>query len=218
MAAAAPAASADGPGAPCEPCERVLILGAAGRDFFDFSTLFRGNPHFHVVGFTAAQIPRIGGRRFPPALAGDLYPNGLPIFEEAELERVVREERVDRCLLAYSDLSDAAVMAVAARCLAAGADFSLAAPARTALASRKFVVAVCATRTGCGKSAVSRYVIARLRERGLRAVCVRHPMPYARDLAAQRVQRFAAYEDLERHGVTIEEREEFEQVRVQLRP
>jgi predicted GTPase len=214
MAAVAPD---DGPGAPpagaeagCEPCERILVLGAAGRDFHSFSVLFRGNPHFRVVGFTAAQIPRIGGRRYPPALAGALYPDGLPIFEEAELERVVREERVDRCLLAYSDLSYEAAMAVAARCLAAGADFSLAAPARTALAARKPVVAVCATRTGCGKSAVSRYVVARLRARGVSSTIVRHPMPYG-DLEAQRLQRFARYEDLERHGVTIEEREEYEQ-------
>ncbi|KAL4426373.1 hypothetical protein ABPG77_004667 [Micractinium sp. CCAP 211/92] len=189
---------------------RVLILGAAGRDFHNFNTLFRHDDTQECVGFTAAQIPNIEGRRYPPELAGKLYPDGLPIWGEEELEAVIKEQRVDRCMLAYSDLPHSKVMALAGRCLAAGADFELVAPDKTYLRSSKPVVAVCAVRTGCGKSQASRYLVDELQKLGRKCVLVRHPMPYG-NLAAQAVQRFEKYEDLAGHKVTIEEREEYEQ-------
>jgi predicted GTPase len=188
---------------------RVLILGAAGRDFHDFNVAFRDDPETEVVAFTAAQIPGIAGRRYPPALAGPRYPDGIPIEAEAELERLIRERRVDRVVFAYSDVSHEHVMHLASRALAAGADFALLGPRRTTLRARAPVVAVCAVRTGCGKGAVTRRVVDLLRARGRRVAVVRHPMPYG-DLAAQRVQRFATFADLDRARVTLEEREEYE--------
>jgi predicted GTPase len=188
---------------------RILILGAAGRDFHNFNTLYRTAPHCHVAGFTAAQIPNIAGRRYPPELAGPLYPDGIPIYPERDLERVIREERVDGCVLAYSDLSCAAVVQLASRCNAAGADFSMVSPWRTMIPARVPVISVGATRTGAGKSQTSRAIAAALRAAALRTVVLRHPMPYG-DLRAQRVQRFACAADLDAHMVTIEEREEYE--------
>jgi predicted GTPase len=188
---------------------RLLILGAAGRDFHDFNVAFRDDPGVLVVAFTAAQIPGIAGRRYPPELAGPRYPDGIPIEPEADLERLIRDGRVDQVVFAYSDVSHEHVMHLASRALATGADFKLLGPRRTMLRAARPVVAVCAVRTGCGKSAVSRRVAAILRDRGRRVAVVRHPMPYG-DLLAERIQRFAALEDLDRARVTIEEREEYE--------
>jgi len=188
---------------------RVLILGAAGRDFHDFNVVFRNNPEFHVVAFTATQIPDIAGRRYPAALAGALYPNGIPIMEEDRMEEIIREEHVDDVVFAYSDVPYATLMHLASRAVAAGADFRLLAAERTQLAAEVPVVSVCAVRTGCGKSPVSRRIAAELRNQGWRPVVVRHPMPYG-DLAAQRAQRFASLADLDRYECTIEEREEYE--------
>lgn len=188
---------------------RVVILGAAGRDFHNFNVVYRDDPGVEVVAFTAAQIPGIAGRRYPAELAGPRYPQGIPILEEDALEAIVRERRVDRVVFAYSDVSHEHVMHLASRALAAGADFALLGPRSTTLASRRPVVAVCAVRTGCGKGATSRRIVRLLRARGLGVAVVRHPMPYG-DLLAQRLQRFAALDDLARAGVTIEEREEYE--------
>jgi len=189
--------------------ERVLILGAAGRDFHNFNTFFRDNPAYEVVAFTATQIPNIADRRYPPVLAGPRYPEGIPIFAEADLERLIDEFAVDVVVFSYSDVSHEHVMHLASRVLAAGADYLLLGTRHTALRSRVPVVAVCAARTGSGKSQTSRRVAAILEELGQRVVVVRHPMPYG-DLARQAVQRFATYEDLAAHDVTIEEREEYE--------
>lgn len=189
--------------------ERILILGAAGRDFHNFNVFFRDNADFEVVGFTAAQIPGIDGRRYPKELSGALYPEGIDIYPEAELERLIRDLKVDRAVFAYSDLSHEQVMHLGARVLAAGADYSLMGLNRTALKSTKPVVAVCAVRTGCGKSQTTRYVARLLKAAGKKVVAVRHPMPYG-DLAKQRVQRLATYEDLAASDCTIEEREEYE--------
>jgi predicted GTPase len=188
---------------------RVLILGAAGRDFHDFNTVFRDDPSASVVAFTAAQIPDIAGRVYPPSLSGPLYPSGIPIWPESEMAALIRRERVDWAVLSYSDLAHADVMHKASEALAAGASFALLAPRETALDARRPVVSVCAVRTGVGKSALSRHIVGWLRERGHRAVAVRHPMPYG-DLERQAVQRFATWEDLDRAEVTIEEREEYE--------
>ena len=188
---------------------RVVILGAAGRDFHNFNVVYRGDPRYHVVAFTAQQIPHIAGRRYPAELAGDGYPQGIPIHEEERLERLIADERVDVCVMAYSDVSHVDVMHLASRANAAGADFYLLGARRTMLRSRRPVVAVCASRTGAGKSQTTRAIARLLREAGRRVVALRHPMPYG-DLAAQRVQRFASAEDLARHNVTIEEREEYE--------
>ncbi|MBI4588110.1 MAG: GTPase [Candidatus Rokubacteria bacterium] len=188
---------------------RVVILGAAGRDFHNFNLVYRDDPTTEVVAFTAAQIPGIAGRRYPPELAGRRYPEGIPIEAEEELERLIREHSVDQVVFAYSDVSHGHVMHLASRALAAGADFALLGPRRTMLRSRKPVVAVCAVRTGCGKGAVSRRIVEILRARGRRVVVVRHPMPYG-DLLAQRVQRFAKFADLDTAGATLEEREEYE--------
>jgi predicted GTPase len=189
--------------------KRVVIMGAAGRDFHDFNVVFRADPSVDVVAFTATQIPGIAGRRYPPELAGPGYEAGIPIIPESELERIIRDERVDTVVFAYSDVSHEFVMHEASRVLAAGADFTLLGPNRTMLRSRRPVIAVGATRTGAGKSQTTRYVAALLAERGLTPVVVRHPMPYG-NLAAQRVERFASYEDLDRFETTIEEREEYE--------
>ena len=189
--------------------ERVLIMGAAGRDFHDFNVVYRPDPTVEVVAFTATQIPGIADRRYPPELAGPAYPDGIQILPEAELERIIRDENVATVVFAYSDVSHETVMHAASRALAAGADFRLLGPDRTMIQSRRPVVAVGASRTGAGKSQTTRYVAALLARQGLNPVVVRHPMPYG-DLAAQRVERFATYADLDRFETTIEEREEYE--------
>jgi predicted GTPase len=189
---------------------RVVIMGAAGRDFHDFNTAYRDDPDTEVVAFTAAtQIPGIAGRNYPPELAGKLYPAGIPIFAEAELERVIEDKHADLVVFAYSDVSHEHVMHTASRALACGADFELLGPARTMIPSTKPVLATGATRTGAGKSQTTRYLAALLEKEGLKVVVVRHPMPYG-DLVAQRVQRYAEYADLDRYDTTIEEREEYE--------
>jgi predicted GTPase len=188
---------------------RVVILGAAGRDFHDFNVMYRDDPHTEVVAFTATQIPDIEGRTYPPELAGPLYPDGIPIVDEAGLEHLVDAERVETVVLAYSDLAHASVMHLASRAVARGADFLVPGARRSTLVSSRPVVAVTAVRTGVGKSQTTRYVARLLQGLGQRVVAVRHPMPYG-DLAAQAVQRFETLEDLDRHECTIEEREEYE--------
>ncbi len=187
---------------------RIIILGAAGRDFFNFLTVYRDDPEVEVVAFTAEQIPHIAERGFPAALAGPRYPKGIPIHPESRLEELVRTLKADTCVLAYSDLADADVMHLAARANAAGADFELLG-ARHVLSSTRPVVAICASRTGAGKSPLSRAVVPWLRSHGQRVAVIRHPMPYG-DLAEQRVQRFASETDLVAQKVTVEEREEYE--------
>jgi len=189
--------------------ERVVILGAAGRDFHDFNVLYRGRPEVEVVAFTAAQIPNIAGRTYPPALAGPGYPAGIPIVPETGLRELLTRERVDVAVLAYSDLAYPDVMHLASIAQSAGASFLLPSARATMLRSTKPVVSVCAVRTGAGKSPLTRFVSRFLRAKDLRVVVVRHPMPYG-DLAAQAVQRFAVLEDLDRANCTIEEREEYE--------
>jgi predicted GTPase len=189
--------------------QRVLIMGAAGRDFHDFNVVYRDAPGVEVVAFTATQIPGIADRAYPAALAGEQYPAGIPIRPEAELETLIRDLAVDTVVFAYSDVSHETVMHAASRAMAAGADFELLGPTRTMLPSRRPVVAVCAVRTGSGKSQTSRYVARALEAQGLRVAVVRHPMPYG-DLVAQRVQRYETYADLDRYDTTIEEREEYE--------
>ena len=189
--------------------QRVLILGAAGRDFHNFNVVFRNNPEFHVVAFTATQIPDIAGRRYPAELAGDLYPEGIPILEENRMEEIIRDEDVDVVTFAYSDVAYSTLMHLASRASAAGCDFWLLSAEKTQLASKVPVVSVCAVRTGCGKSPVSRKIAAELRNQGWHPVVIRHPMPYG-DLAAQRAQRFGSLADLDLHKCTIEEREEYE--------
>jgi predicted GTPase len=188
---------------------RVVIMGAAGRDFHDFNVVYREDPAVDVVAFTATQIPGIADRRYPPELCGPLYPAGIPILAETELDAIIRDHRVDTVVFAYSDVSHETVMHAASRAMAAGADFELLGPNATMLQSRRPVISIGAVRTGSGKSQTTRYVAALLAARGLTPVVIRHPMPYG-DLAAQRVQRFATYEDLDRHDTTIEEREEYE--------
>ena len=188
---------------------RVVIMGAAGRDFHNFNTLFRDDESYEVVAFTAAQIPDIEGRTYPPELAGDLYPQGIPIRAEEELESIVRGQRIDDVWFSYSDVAHVDVMHKGSRVIAWGASFGICSAARTMLVSSKPVVAITAVRTGVGKSQTTRYVSRLLRELGLKVVAVRHPMPYG-DLARQIWQRFATYEDLDLHQTTIEEREEYE--------
>lgn len=188
---------------------RVIILGAAGRDFHNFNVRFRKDPAFRVVAFTATQIPNIENRRYPPELAGALYPEGIPIVAEDKLEDLIREQGVDAVVFSYSDVSHQTVMHLASRSVAAGADFWLLGIEHTQLKSAVPVISVCAVRTGCGKSPVSRLVAAKLRQQGWKPVVIRHPMPYG-DLAAEAVQRFATLEDLQRNQCTIEEREEYE--------
>ena len=189
--------------------KRVLILGAAGRDFHNFNVLFRNNPDYQVVAFTATQIPDIAGRRYPPELAGRLYPEGIPIFEEKDLESLVAKYEIDAVVFSYSDVSHQNLMHLASRAVAADADFWLLGTEHTQIRSSVPVISVCAVRTGCGKSPVSRLVAAELRRLGRRPVVIRHPMPYG-DLAKQAVQRFATMEDLDLQQCTIEEREEYE--------
>jgi predicted GTPase len=188
---------------------RVLIAGAAGRDFHNFNVVYRGRDDYEVVGFTATQIPNIDGRVYPAELAGERYPDGIPIVPEADLERVVRDREVDEVVFAYSDVTHQHVMHIGSRALAAGASYRLLSPGATMLPSSKPVVAVCAVRTGSGKSQTTRHVAAILRESGKRVAVLRHPMPYG-DLTKQVVQRFARYEDLDAADCTIEEREEYE--------
>jgi predicted GTPase len=188
---------------------RVLIAGAAGRDFHNFNLVYRDRPEYEVVAFTATQIPNIDGRRYPAELAGSLYRDGIPILPESALEQLVREHEIDSVVFAYSDVTHEHVMHVGSRALAAGASFHLISPHDTMLASVKPVVAICAVRTGSGKSQTTRHVARLFRDDGKRVAVLRHPMPYG-DLAAQAVQRFERYEDLEAADATIEEREEYE--------
>ena len=188
---------------------RVLILGAAGRDFHTFNVVYRDDPAVEVVAFTATQIPGISGRRYPPGLSGPSYPDGIPIVAETELDALISERSIDAVVFAYSDVSHQHVMQLASRALAAGADFALLGPRRTMLRADLPVIAVSAVRTGCGKSQVARYLAGRLREKGWRVAVIRHPMPYG-DLEAGRLQRFATPADLDAAGCTIEEREEYE--------
>ncbi len=187
----------------------VVIMGAGGRDFHDFATVFRGDPQVRVAAFTAAQIPGIEDRTYPPSLAGPGYPDGIPVLAEAQLPDIVAREGVDEVVLAYSDLSHEDVMHKASIVLAAGADFRLLGPKATMLRSRKPVVAVCAVRTGCGKSQTSRRIGRLLLDAGLRVALVRHPMPYG-DLERMRVQRFASLADIDAADPSVEEREEYE--------
>ncbi len=188
---------------------RIVIVGAAGRDFHNFNVVYRDDPATDVVAITAAQIPGVAGRLYPPVLAGPLYPRGIPIVEEAQLETLCRAEAVDQVVFAYSDVSHEYVMHLASRALAVGADFLLLGPSRTMLRSSRPVIAVSATRTGCGKSTIARWLSRRLRDQGKRVVVIRHPMPYG-DLTKERVQRFASLADLNAAQCTAEEREEYE--------
>lgn len=187
---------------------RTVILGAAGRDFHDFLVLYRDDPNVELVAFTATQIPYIDDRRFPPELAGPRYPDGIPIVPEDDLEALILKEGVEQCVFAYSDVTNDYVARMAARCNAAGCDFVLPGT-RAMIRGEKPILSICAVRTGCGKSQATRYVLEKLRERGLKAVGIRHPMPYG-DLARQAVQRFATRDDLVKHDCTVEEREEYE--------
>jgi predicted GTPase len=189
---------------------RAVIAGAGGRDFHTFNVVFRQDPSVEVVAFTATQIPNIDDRHYPPELAGPLYPKGIPIRPESELDAIVREQRVDEVVFAYSDVAYQDVMHLAARAMAAGADFRVVGPRASCLHSHKPVVAVCATRTGCGKSQTSRVVARLLHDAGLRAALVRHPMPYGA-LNTMRVQRFATLADIDDSDPTVEEREEYEE-------
>lgn len=191
--------------------QRIVIAGAAGRDFHDFNTAFRHNEQAQVVAFTATQIPNIEGRVYPAALSGPLYPEGIPIYPESELEAVIEKYQVDDVLFSYSDVSHETVMHLASRVLAAGAGFRFLSPRQSMLKANKPVVSVCAVRTGCGKSQTSRHILSILQnELGFeKVVAIRHPMPYG-NLAAQAVQRFASYDDMDMHDCTIEEREEYE--------
>lgn len=188
---------------------RTLIMGAAGRDFHNFNVFFRDNPDYTVVAFTATQIPNIDGRRYPPELAGKLYPDGIKIYPESDLVQLIKDLKVDQVVFAYSDVPHEYVMHKASTVMAAGADFRLMGIRSTQIASTKPVVSVCAVRTGSGKSQTTRRVSLILRDLGFRVAAIRHPMPYG-DLVKQSVQRFASYADLDKHECTIEEREEYE--------
>jgi predicted GTPase len=189
--------------------KKVIIMGAAGRDFHNFNVVFRDNKAYQVVAFTATQIPDIEDRKYPAALAGKLYPQGIPIHPEDELSALIQKHGVNEVIFAYSDVPHITVMNRASQVLAAGADFSLLGPEATMIRSRKPVLSVCAVRTGSGKSQTSRKAARLLKAKGRKVAVIRHPMPYG-NLVEQKVQRFAAYEDLERHKCTIEEREEYE--------
>ena len=191
------------------PKKNVIILGAAGRDFHNFNTYYKDNPDYNVVAFTATQIPDIDGRKYPAELAGDLYPDGIPIHPEDNLNKLIEDLNVDDCAFSYSDLPYEKVMNISSLVNAAGANFILLGPRDTMVKSEKPVISVVATRTGCGKSQTSRKVVEYLLAKGLKVVAIRHPMPYG-DLVAQRVQRFAEISDLEKHKCTIEEMEEYE--------
>lgn len=189
--------------------KRVIIIGAAGRDFHNFNICYRNNEGYNVVAFTAAQIPDIDGRKYPKELSGKLYPDGIPVYPESDLPELIKSLKADECVFSYSDVTYQKVMEVSAIVNAAGASFVLLGPASTMLKSKKPVIAVGAVRTGCGKSQTSRRIIELLMKKGLKVVAVRHPMPYG-DLSAQKVQRFATLKDLEMHRCTVEELEEYE--------
>lgn len=189
--------------------KNVIIIGAAGRDFHNFNTYYRNNENYNVVAFTAAQIPDIDGRKYPTELAGKLYPNGIPIYEESDLPKLIKELNVDDCVFSYSDVPYTKVMGVSAIVNSAGANFILLGTKDTKIRSTKPVISVGAVRTGCGKSQTSRRVIELLMDKGLKVVAIRHPMPYG-NLVAQKVQRFATIEDLKKHKCTVEEMEEYE--------
>ena len=189
--------------------EKVLIMGAAGRDFHNFNVYFKDNIRYEVIAFTAAQIPNIEGRHYPPELAGDLYPKGIPIYPEDQLTELIREHTIDLVAFSYSDVPHTEVMHKASLVMAGGSDFTLIGATYTMLRSRKPVIAVCAVRTGCGKSQTTRKVCEIARHSGQQVVAVRHPMPYG-DLREQEIQRFSNYDDFKRHRCTIEEREEYE--------
>jgi len=188
---------------------RVVILGAAGRDFHNFNTVYRDNPAYQVVAFTATQIPGIEGRRYPAVLAGKLYPSGIPILDESELVDLIHREKVDVAVFSYSDVLHTTVMHLASLCIAHGCDFELLGADKTMIASSKPVIGITAVRTGAGKSQTTRYISNILKKLGKKVVAIRHPMPYG-DLARQACQRFADYGDLDKHECTIEEREEYE--------
>src|SRR5512137_1592320 len=188
---------------------KVIIMGAAGRDFHNFNTVSRNNDTYEVVAFTATQIPNIDDRRYPPELAGKLYPAGIPIYPESDLERLIKEHNIDQVVFAYSDVPHEYVMHKASQVLAAGADFRLIGPKETQIKSSKPVVSICAVRTGAGKSQTTRRVSEALKSLGFKVAAIRHPMPYG-DLVKQAVQRYADYADLDDHDCTIEEREEYE--------
>lgn len=189
--------------------KRVIIIGAAGRDFHNFNVYYRNNDGYRVVAFTAAQIPDIDNRRYPAELAGNMYPEGIPIYPQERLAELIKELKVDECVFAYSDIKYEDVMSISAVVNAAGADFILLGPKSTMLKSNKPIISICAVRTGCGKSQTSRKIIELLMQHNLKVVAVRHPMPYG-DLVAQKVQRFAVVEDFKKHKCTIEEMEEYE--------
>jgi predicted GTPase len=189
--------------------KNVLILGAAGRDFHNFNVVYRDNPNYNVVAFTATQIPDIAGRKYPAALAGKLYPKGIPIYDEAEMTALIKKLKVDEVVFAYSDVKHETVMNRASQAMAAGANFTLLGPRDTMIPSKKPVLSVCAVRTGAGKSQTSRKAALILKKKGRKVVVIRHPMPYG-DLVAQKVERFGTYEDLKKFKCTIEEREEYE--------
>ena len=189
--------------------EKVIIMGAAGRDFHDFNVYFRDNTNYRVVAFTATQIPDIEGRQYPPELAGELYPNGIPILPESDLTELIKKHDIDTVYLSYSDLPHEYVMHKASHVLAAGANFHLLGPKHIQLKAKVPVISVCAVRTGCGKSQTTRRVADILRKAGKKVVAIRHPMPYG-DLREQIVQRYATYEDMDKYECTIEEREEYE--------
>jgi predicted GTPase len=188
---------------------KVIIMGAAGRDFHNFNVFFRNNKNYQVVAFTAEQIPGIDDKSYPPKLSGKLYPKGIPIYPEKSLPELIKKYKIDQVLLSYSDLSYDAVMQKAALVLSNGADFRLMGPNNTMIEGKKPLIAICAVRTGAGKSPTTRMVTKYLRAKGKKVVVIRHPMPYG-DLAKQTCQRFAEYSDLDKHETTIEEREEYE--------
>lgn len=189
--------------------KKTVIMGAAGRDFHNFNTCFKADPAFEVVAFTAAQIPFITDRRYPGELSGPLYPDGIPIYPEDQLAHLIKALNVDTVVFSYSDIDNNSIMNKAALCTALGADFVLLGTDKTMLASEKTVIAICAVRTGCGKSGLTRYIGGLLKGAGIRTVAIRHPMPYG-DLVRQRLQRFASHADLHKAGCTIEEMEEYE--------
>jgi len=190
--------------------KKVIIMGAAGRDFHNFNVYYRENEDYEIVAFTATQIPDIAGRKYPPELSGKLYPNGIPIYPEDDLIKLIKENDIDEVVFAYSDLPYPYVMEKSAMVNAAGADFILLGPKSTMVKSTKPVIAVCAVRTGCGKSQVSRKIFEILGKKDCKVASIRHPMPYDKDLTTQICQRFASYEDLDKYNCTIEEREEYE--------
>ena len=190
--------------------KKIIIMGAAGRDFHNFNVYFKDNEDYNVVAFTATQIPGIYGRKYPPELSGRLYPEGIPIYPEEDIKKLIKENEIEEVVFAYSDIPNTYVMEKSALVNAAGADFILMGTDKTMIKSIKPVIAVCAVRTGCGKSQVSRKLFEILRNKGHSVACIRHPMPYDKDLTMQIMQRFASYDDLDKYNCTIEEREEYE--------